>query len=108
MPRKKQVRSSASRSAQTPRGTLSPITWPNGRPSEIIDDVMAGRRDLADQTGSIRSACSFAIYLAAKKIMAKETRNDRLDALNELPKLVRPYVKREVEKLWVGKKSLKY
>jgi hypothetical protein len=68
---------------------------------------MAGKRDLADQTGSIRSACSFAIYLAAKKIMAKETRNDRINALNELPDLVRPYVKREVEKLWVAAKSLK-
>ena len=82
-----------------PRGTLSPITWPDGRPSEVIKDVIKGKKELKDQTLAIQSACSFYIYLAACDILEFTTKEERRQALATLPDRIRPYVQAEAEKL---------
>jgi len=84
---------------------LSQTIWPNGvRPSSAIDAVLEGAKRLEDQCPSIQSCCTFYIYREAKRIMRHKTKIDRVDALNKLPELLRPHVKKEVEKLWIKDK----
>jgi len=105
MPRKRQGRSFALHSEQTQLSMLSQTIWPNGvRPSTAIDAVMEGAERLEDQTQSIQSCCTFYIYREAKKIMRHKTKVDRVEALNKLPELLKPHVKKEVERLWSANK----
>jgi uncharacterized protein with von Willebrand factor type A (vWA) domain len=84
---------------------LSQTIWPNGvRPSTAIDAVMEGAERLEDQSLSIQSCCTFYIYREAKRIMRHKTKVDRVGALNKLPELLRPHVKKEVERLWIKDK----
>jgi len=84
---------------------LSQTIWPNAvRPSTAIDAVMEGAERLEDQHPSIQSCCTFYIYREAKRIMRHETKVDRVDALNKLPELLRPHVRKEVERLWIKDK----
>jgi len=80
---------------------LSQTIWPNGvRPSTAIDAVMEGAERLEDQSKAMQSVLSFYIYREAKKIMRHKTKVNRVDALNKLPELLRPHVRKEVERLW--------
>jgi len=65
---------------------------------------MEGAERLEDQHSSIQSCCMFYIYREAKKIMRHKTKVERQDALNKLPELLRPHVKKEVERLWIKDK----
>jgi len=100
MSRKKKALLSASRSGQTQLSMLSQTIWPNVRPSTAIDAVMEGAERLEDQSKAMQSVLSFYIYREAKKIMRHKTKVNRVDALNKLPELLRPHVKKEVERLW--------
>jgi len=81
---------------------LSQTIWPNAvRPSRGIDAVMNGKERLEDQHPSIQSCCTFYIYREAKRIMRHKAKIDRIDALNKVPELLRPHVKKEVERLWL-------
>ena len=66
-----------------------------------MDDILKGKIDLADAPKAIQSCSMFYVYLEAKKIMRHKTKVDRVSALNKLPKLLQPYVKKEVERLWI-------
>jgi hypothetical protein len=84
---------------------LSQTIWPNGvRPSTAIDAVLEGAERLEDQSRAMQSVLSFYIYQEAKRIMRHRTREERLISLNKLPELLRPHVKKEVERLWTGAK----
>ena len=61
---------------------------------------MAGKVDLAKQSPSIQSATTLYIYEQAKRIMAYKTKVERKKELENVPELVKSYVKQEVERLW--------
>jgi hypothetical protein len=70
------------------------------RPSTAIDAVMGGKERLEDQSKAMQSVLSFYIYREAKKIIRHSTKVERVDALNNLPELLQPHIKKEVERLW--------
>lgn len=81
--------------------TPSKTIWANVTPpSQIIDDVMAGRVDLAKQSQAIQSATTLYIYKQAKRIITYKTKAERKKELEDMPELVKPYIKQEVERLW--------
>ena len=84
---------------------LSQTIWPNAvRPSGAIDAVMEGAERLEDQSPAIQSCSMFYIYQEAKRIMRHSTKVERVNALNNLPELLQPHIKKEVERLWkIGK-----
>jgi len=61
---------------------------------------MKGAERLEDQSKAMQSVLSFYIYQEAKRIMRHKTKVERLDGLNKLPELLRPHVRKEVERLW--------
>jgi hypothetical protein len=80
---------------------LSKTIWGTvQKPSELIDKVMGGEIDLSDQSGPIRSACSRYIYEDACKVLELPTKDERRVALDKVPVLLRPYVEKEVKRVW--------
>jgi hypothetical protein len=69
-------------------------------PSQIIDDVMAGKIELKDQSLAIQSACSFYIYEVACETLAPETKQERQKVLATLPDKLIPHVRAEAENIW--------
>ena len=95
---KKRGRSPASRSVQTQPGGLFTHTW--NRPSDLIADVMEGRKLISEVPEAIQSAVRFPIYLKACEIL--EIKKDlRKAKLKELPEAIQPLVETEVRRLYV-------
>lgn len=63
-------------------------------------NVMAGKALLEEQDDSIRSACQFPIFKAAKAILALPDKEARRLALDRHPDAIRPHIEAEVRKLW--------
>ena len=70
------------------------------RPSVRIKRVLSGEVRMEDEEPGIRSACQLEIYKGAKTILAMKTKDERRRAINRLPALIRPYVEKEVTRLW--------
>lgn len=70
------------------------------RPSVRIKRVLSGEVRMEDEEPGIQSACSLEIFKGAKTILAMRTKEDRRRAIGRLPALIRPYVEREVTRLW--------
>lgn len=69
-----------------------------------MDDILKGKIDFADAPKAIQSCSMFYIYQEAKRIMRHSTKVERVNALNNLPELLQPHIKKEVERLWkIGK-----
>jgi hypothetical protein len=101
MQRKKQGRSSASRSGRTRQRTLFGSIWDHTtRPSDAIADVMAGKTRLEDQQDGIRSACALPIHEAALAVLRLPNKEKRREAISAHPETIRPYIESEVKRLW--------
>ena len=105
MPRKKKERSSVSRLEPTLPFLPSNNIWQGVmRPSEIIEDIMAGRVDLEDQSPMIQSATSLQIYHVALDILGLPVK-ERLPAIEKFPVLLQPHIKKEVRRIWEIRES---
>lgn len=97
MPPKKQGRSRSSRSARKQRGGLFTFSW--NRPSDLIADVMAGKKRIDEVPEAIQSAVRLPIHHEALKILEikKELRKD---ALHKLPETIQSLVEAEVRRMF--------
>lgn len=76
-------------------------TW---RPSERIKDVLMGKVAMEDEAPAIRSACSKHIYDGANSILRLPSKDARKKALERVPDLIRPYLEREILRLYKARK----
>lgn len=97
MRQKKQGRSRASRSVQTQLGGLLRPTYE--RQSDLIDDVMEGKKPLEDTPEAIQSAVRLPIYEMACMILDME-RSERQPFINNLPVLIRPHIEAETRRIY--------
>jgi hypothetical protein len=70
------------------------------KPSEQLDDLMYGKIAWNDAPASIRSWAQFAIYDAAKQIIAAPDKGTRRNMLGRVPAHMRGMVEAEVKRLW--------
>lgn len=74
------------------------------RPSVRIRRVLSGEVKLEDEEPGIQSACQLEIFKGAKTILSMKTKEERQRALGKIPPLIRPYVEKEIMRLWSYKK----
>ena len=70
-----------------------------------IIDVLYGRVALDTESPAIQSACQLPIYEGAVELLNIEDKENRLNALQKIPELIRPYVKEEALRIWALRKQ---
>ena len=75
------------------------------RPTQRVEDVLNGLLNIEDEDPSIQSACRLQIYKGAVEILALETKESRVRALNRIPALIRPHVKMEAMRIYEMRKK---
>lgn len=70
------------------------------RPSEQLDDLIAGRAAWDDAPDAIRSWAQLPIYEAAKAIVDAPDIGTRRAMLVKIPAAIKPRVEVEVKRLW--------
>jgi hypothetical protein len=65
-----------------------------------LDDLLSGRVSYEDADPRILNWAEFHIHKGACEILSLPTRADRAKALEKVPATVRPYVEREVRRVW--------
>jgi hypothetical protein len=70
------------------------------RPSEQLEDLLLGRTSWDNSPPAVRSWARFAIYEAAKQIIAEPKKETRQKMLVRVPSHVRSMVSDEVKRLW--------
>lgn len=78
--------------------------WRGRRPSDRIKAVLMGKVPLESEDQGIQSACSKHIYDGAVSVLKLPTKEARRRALDRIPDMIRPYVEREVLKLYKARK----
>jgi hypothetical protein len=78
--------------------------WRGRRPSDRIKAVLMGKVPLESEDQGIQSACSKHIYDGAVSVLKLPTKEARRRALDRIPEMIRPYVEREVLKLYKARK----
>jgi hypothetical protein len=63
-----------------------------------------GKVPLESEDQGIQSACSKHIYDGAVSVLKLPTKEARRRALDRIPEMIRPYVEREVLKLYKARK----
>ena len=102
MQQKKREHSHASHSVQTQHGGLFRNTY--NRPSDLIADVMEGKKPLEDMPEAIQSAVRLPIYEMACMILDME-RSERQPFINNLPVLIRPHIEAETRRIYNVQRS---
>ncbi len=70
------------------------------KPSEELNDLLAGRQTLEETEPAVRSWARLYIYLAAEEVLEHRTRSARNDALEKVPCNIRQAVRQEAMRLW--------
>ena len=70
-----------------------------------LEDLLSGRVHPKDADPRILLWAEFHIHKGACEILSLPTRADRARALEKVPATVRPYVEREVRRLWERRKA---
>ena len=73
------------------------------KPSEWLDDVLRGKIGMADAPASIQSWAQLTIFHAAKEVLAAPDKGTRRNMLGRIPAPIRPYVEKEVLRLFALK-----
>ena len=102
MQQKKRERLRASHSVQTQPGGLFRNTY--NRPSDLIADVMEGKKPLEDMPEAIQSAVRLPIYEMACMILDME-RSERQPFINNFPVLIRPHIEAETRRIYNVQRS---
>lgn len=68
--------------------------------TEALLDLLEGRVEPKDADPRILNWAEFHIHKGAQEILSLPTREERRMALEKVPATVRPYVEREVKRLW--------
>lgn len=71
------------------------------RPQQWLNEVLSGRIAMEDAPASIQSWARLPIFQGACEIIALDTQDERRAELARIPQLIRPYVEREVRRVWV-------
>ena len=65
-----------------------------------ISAVLNGTLHIDELDSAERSFISKYIFIEATKILQVRTKEERIKLLNKAPELLRPIIKKEVERLW--------
>jgi hypothetical protein len=68
--------------------------------SQHLDDLLTGKVTPENADPRIMKWAEFAIWQAACEILALTTVDDRRNALGTIPDTIRPYVEREIKRMW--------
>ena len=71
------------------------------KPQQWLNEVLSGRIAMEDAPISIQSWARLPIFQGACEIIALDTQDERRAELARIPQLIRPYVEREVRRVWV-------
>jgi hypothetical protein len=74
-------------------GILRPVTW-------WREQVLSGAISMGEASPSVRSWLRHDIYQGAREICLIENIEERRNALQGIPALIRPYVEAEIKRLW--------
>lgn len=70
------------------------------KPQQWLNEVLSGRIAMEDAPTSIQSWARLPIFQGACEIIALDTQDERRAELARIPQLIRPYVEREVVRVW--------
>lgn len=76
------------------------------KPQQWLNEVLSGRIAMEDAPASIQSWARLPIFQGACEIIALDTQDERRAELARIPQLIRPYVEREVRRVWVMRQEL--
>jgi len=79
---------------------------PGKWPSEQLNDLLTGKIKWDEAQPAIRSWASFYIYDAAKQLVTMPDKEKRRMALGKIPSAIRPFVEKEVKRIWPMRASL--
>jgi hypothetical protein len=68
--------------------------------SKHLDDLLTGKVTPENADPRIMKWAEFAIWQAACEILTLTTVGDRRIALDKIPGTIRPYVEREIKRMW--------
>ena len=73
-----------------------------------ITAVLSGKLHIDELDKAERSFISKYIFIEATKILQVRTKEERIKLLNNVPKLLQPIIKNEVQKKWMTCRSSHY
>lgn len=73
--------------------------------AKALEDLLEGRVSPQDADPRILTWAEHAIYTRACQVLSHETKDARRADLNTIPETIRPYVEREVNKLWTYRRA---
>jgi hypothetical protein len=76
------------------------------RPSKQLADLLSGKIDPKDANPNILPSAQFAIWQAATQICGMGTKEQRQKALTKIPETIRPFVEREIKRIWPNRNNL--
>lgn len=75
-------------------------------PSQWLHLILTGQIDMEDAPASVQSWARLPIFQGACEIIKMDTPDERRAELAKIPPLVRPWVEREVVRLWGMRREL--
>lgn len=76
-------------------------------PQEWLALVLSGQIRMQDAPTAIQSWARFPIYQGAVELLRMDTADERRAALQKVPPLVRPYVEKELRRIWPYRAELR-
>jgi len=76
------------------------------KPSEELNDLLAGRQTLEETEPAVRSWARLYIYWAAEEVLEQPTRAARNQALEKVPANIRDAVRQEAVRIWELRKGV--
>lgn len=76
------------------------------KPSEHLKDMLSGKVTPQDANPSILKWAEFQIWQAACEVCKMSSKEQRQAALTKFPDTIRPFVEREVKRLWPKRNNL--
>lgn len=83
--------------------------WGDGskRPSKRLSDLLTGRVSIQDADPQILQWAEFMIHKAAVEVCKMDSKESRKTALTKFPDTIKPFVEREVKRLWHKRGEIK-
>jgi hypothetical protein len=76
------------------------------RPSKRLNDLLTGAVSPQDAHANILPWAEFMIWQAATKICGMRSLELRRNALTKVPDTIKPFVEREMKRMWNARKKL--
>lgn len=70
------------------------------KPTDWLSLILSGQIDMKDAPKAVQSWARFSIYEGASEIARMPHIDDRKEALEKIPKRIRPYVEAELKRIW--------